>query len=351
MSFALKSPMPQIAENDALRRRLCDDILSGKLAHAYIIEGAVGSGRHTLALNIAKAAACENRSVDSLPLPCDNCEACRKISEGICPDVIIVSREADKSGLGVDAARFIRGDVSSVPNDLDIKVYIIEDADLMTVQAQNALLLTLEEPPLFAIFLLLCEQADRLLETVRSRAPTIRTEPVSRETVAECLLTRATDEISSTAKQLKRTSPEEFEELITASSGCVGRAYELFDPRARAATLEFRAQVRELVTDLLSSGSQSSMLELLMSLPQKRDELAGLLDTVSLALRDLIVLKKSESAELCFYSDRENALELSGQRSAASLLRLVEVCEEAADALRRNANIKLTLTRFAAGNR
>ncbi len=343
--------MPKIAENGALRRRLCEDILSGKLAHAYIIEGAAGSGRHTLALNIAKAVACENRSVDGLPLPCDSCESCRKISEGICPDVITVSRDAEKSGLGVDAARFIRTDVNSVPNDLDVKVYIIEDADLMTSQAQNALLLTLEEPPLFAIFLLLCEQADRLLETVRSRAPTIRTEPVSRETIADCLLERAPDEISATARQLKRSSPEEFEELITASSGCVGRAYELFDPKARAATLEFRSQIRDLVLSMLSGSSQSSMIELLMALPQKRDELVERLDAVSIALRDLVVLKKSETAELCFYSDREAALELSGQRSAAALLRSVAACEEAAESLRRNANIKLTLTRLAAGSR
>ncbi len=343
--------MPKIAENDALRRRLCDDIISGKLAHAYVIEGAVGSGRHTLALNIAKAAACENKSVDGLPLPCDVCESCRKISEGICPDVITVSREAERSGLGVDAARFIRSDVNSVPNDLDIKVYIIEDADLMTVQAQNALLLTLEEPPSFALFLLLCEQAERLLETVRSRAPTIRTKPVSRETVSECLLTRAPDEISFAAKQLKNTSPDEFQELITASSGHVGRAYELFDPKARAATLEFRAQIRELVDAMICGSSQSSMVELLMSLPQKRDELAERLDAVALALRDLVVLKKSETAELCFYSDRNAALELSGQRSAAALLRSVSACEEAAEALRRNANIKLTLTRLAAGSR
>ncbi len=344
--------MPEIAENYALRRRLCDDILSGKLAHAYIIEGAVGSGRHTLALNIAKAAACEKRDIDGLPLPCNACESCRKISEGICPDVITVSRDPDKAGLGVDAARFVRSDVNSVPNDLDIKVYIIEEADLMTSQAQNALLLTLEEPPLFAIFLLLCERADRLLETVRSRAPTIRTEPVSREGVADCLLNRSDDETASTARQLKRTSPDEFEELITASGGCVGRAYELFDPKLRAATLEFRTQIREFVEALLSGSSQSALLEmLLISFPQKRDELAERLDAVSVALRDLIVLKRSENAELCFYSDREAALELSGKRSASALLRCVSVCEEAADALRHNANIKLTMTRLAAGSR
>ncbi len=344
----MKYPMPQIVGNDALRERLSADILSGKLAHAYIIEGAVGSGRHTLALNIAKAVACQSKSNASLPLPCDSCEACRKISEGICPDVITVRRDEDKSGLGVDTARFIRGDVASVPNDLDVKVYIIEQADLMTPQAQNALLLTLEEPPMFVIFLLLCEQADRLLETVRSRAPTIRTEPLPRDEIADCLLNRAPDSIMSTARQLKRSEPGEFDELITAAGGYIGRAYELFDPQRRAATLELRAEIRELVSAFLSSGEQSRLLGILLSMPARRDEICERLELAAIALRDLIVLKKSEASELCFYSDREAALELSGTRSAAALLRLIGSCEEATEALRRNANIKLTLTRLAA---
>ena len=344
----MKSFMPVVVANERLRARLCNDISSGKLAHAYIIEGAVGSGRHTLALNIAKAVACENRDANDLPLPCGVCSACQKISAGICPDVITVGREDGKATIGVESARFIRSDVSAVPNDLDVKFYIIEDADRLTPQAQNALLLTLEDPPSFAVFLLLCERAELLLETVRSRAPTIRTEPVPREDMSAHLLSSAPAAVTSAARQLKQFSPQEFEEILTASAGCIGRAYELLDPQRRGAALESRAKVRDFVSCLLDSSAHSALLDAVSAFPQKRDELIEYLDNVTLALRDLIVLKKSDNAELCFYSDREHVFELSQKRSASKLLDFVESCERAIDALNKNANIKLTVTTLIA---
>ena len=344
----MKSFMPDVVANDRLRDRLCNDIYSGKLTHAYIIEGAVGSGRHTLALNIAKAVACENRSSESLPLPCGVCSACRKISEGICPDVITVGKEEDKATIGVESARFIRGDVVALPNDLDVKFYIIEDADRLTAQAQNALLLTLEDPPSFAVFLLLCERAELLLETVRSRAPTIRTEPVPRDAMSSHLLSSAPAAVTSAARQLKQFSPQEFEEILTASAGCIGRAYELLDPHRRGAALESRGKVRDFVDRLIDSSSHSALIDAVSAFPQKRDELIEYLEIVTLALRDLIVSKKSDDAELCFYSNREYVLELSQKRSAAKLLQFVESCDRAIDALNKNANVKLTVTTLVA---
>ncbi|MBR2479523.1 MAG: hypothetical protein IKB47_03865 [Clostridia bacterium] len=344
----MKSFMPDIVANERLRVRLCSDITSGKLAHAYIIEGAIGSGRHTLALNIAKAVACENRDSDDHPLPCGVCSACRKISDGICPDVITVKREEDKATIGVESARFIRTDVWAVPNDLDVKFYIIEDADRLTAQAQNALLLTLEDPPSFAVFLLLCERAELLLETVRSRAPTIRTEPVSRENMSAHLLSSAPDPVLNAARQLKQFSAQEFDEILTASVGCIGRAYELLDPRLRSAVLESRAKVRNFVDCLIDSSEHSALLDAFSAFPQKRDELIEYLDNVTLALRDLIVLKKSDNAELCFYSDREYVFDLSQKRSASKLLGFIEACNRAIEALNKNANVKLTVTTLVA---
>ena len=173
-----KTAMSEIIGNIALKKRLCDDVISNSLSHAYILEGPDGSGRHTIAYMTAAALACEAKDDTSKPLPCLTCPTCKKILEKKSPDIIVKGTEG-KASIGVDIARFIKEDVYTLPNDLEHKFYIIEEADKMTHQAQNALLLTLEEPPSFVHFFLLCNNSASLLETIRSRAPTLRTEPVT----------------------------------------------------------------------------------------------------------------------------------------------------------------------------
>ncbi len=336
--------MDNIAANISVRKKICDDILEGRFLHAYIIEGKRGTGRHLLARTIAASLACENKSKDGIPLPCHTCTNCMKIEKDISPDVITVKKEPDRSTIGVNSSRFIRSDVCIYPNDLDYKIYIIDKADIMTDEAQNALLLTLEEPPPYAVFLLICEKADSLLETVRSRAPIIRTESVSTEIMSEYLCNSAPEEYSSEARRIKSSSDTEFYEIIASSDGSIGKAYELLDPEKRAPMLELRREVKNLVKNILTNSSNSQVFDSVSSLSSKRDELSKQLELVTVAIRDLVVLKKYEDAPLCFYADRENAIELSSLKSASFLFKLTEIFEEAIAALEKNANVKLTVT-------
>ena len=154
----MRQMLDSVIGNSLLKSKLLSDILSDTLSHAYIIEGKKGSGRHTIAYMTAAALVCEKLNDTASPLPCLKCPSCKKILGQKSPDVITVTRE-DKATLGVDAIRFLRNDVRVVPNDLDYKIYVIEDADTMTPQAQNAFLLTLEEPPEYVKFFLLCEDS------------------------------------------------------------------------------------------------------------------------------------------------------------------------------------------------
>ncbi len=337
----MRNVFSDIIGNDRLRASLASDILENRLSHAYILEGAYGFGKHMLAVRIAAALACEHQSDAGYPLPCLTCPACKKILSGNSPDLIFVSK-GDKATLGVEAIRGMQTDVYVAPNELDSKIYVIEDAHLMTVQAQNAFLLTLEEPPAYVRFLLLCESSANLLETVRSRAATLRLEPIDGARIGEEIC--RTD---ATAKKLREESPNEFSELLVAAGGSIGRAKVLLDPKKRKPILEQRALAREFVALASSHRNSAAVLSFFNSLGQKREDLLSALEVIRLCVRDLLLCKQTENAPLCFFADREEAISLSYRFSAPELLRLCEAIADTSDRLRANANIRLALTSFA----
>ena len=337
----MKQAFTDVVGNQPLKQKLLDDILQKRLSHAYILEGAAGTGKHMMALRIAAALSCENSQDLSLPLPCMRCVSCRKIIGGSSPDVIYVNRK-EKATLGVDEIREVRADVYIPPNDLETKIYIIEDAHLMTTQAQNALLLTLEEPPAYVLFLLLCESAAPLLETVKSRAPTLRTRPVEASAMKEHL-----QRSSEAFHALQKESPYELEEILAASDGSIGQALALLDPAKRDPILKKRKLAREFVQLLSEKRNSLATLRFLKALGEKRDELITELQMIRLCLRDLLLLKQSETAPLCFFASREEALGLSDLFATPRLLKLCDELEATCDKLRINANVRLTLTAFA----
>lgn len=329
-----------IIGSQALRARLYSDIKSGSLAHAYIIEGKPGSGRHTLAKNIIAALSCLN---DGDALPCGTCHNCKHIFEDKCPDVMYVSR-GDKASLGIEPIREMRSSLLTVPNDLELKHFIIEDADTMTVQAQNALLLTLEQPPSFVSFFIICENARTLLETIRSRAPILRVEHIAKDRIDKFLTSDKADKsIRDAATALKRGEPNEYETVLMASDGSIGRAISLLSPKKRKPISDRRLLVSYVIERLCGKAGERLILTLLPEFPQKRDELVTQLEDLKWALRDLILLKKSEDAPLCFYADRETALDISSMIPKRKLISAFDQTSIAVDSLLKNANVRLTM--------
>lgn len=333
MSFFLSG----ITGNGSLVSRLAEEILTGTLPHAYIIEGQPGSGRRTVALAAAAALACTEKTADNIP--CRACAACRRVFEGLTPDVIRVKHEKDKQSIGVDTSRFIQQDIITVPNDFDFKLYIIEDADTMTPQAQNALLLTLEEPPAYAYFILICESASSLLETVRSRAPVLRTEPVPPLIMKEFLLSN-----DKRAPVLAASATGELDEIIIAADGSIGRALNLLDSKAKQQALELRAFARDFIRLFFPGTPASDKLAFLPRFSQKRETAAEQLYCAVTALRDLILLKKTEYAPLCFWTDRDKAITISDRFTLVLLFSLIDRVQNAVLMLEGNANLRLTVT-------
>ena len=131
-----------------------------RLPHAVIVEGDAFSGRKTLAKHIARLACCMGDTV-----PCCKCSACLLEQN---PDITLI--EPNQKGLiGVDVARKIRSDAYILPNNSNKRVFIIDGAEKMNLNAQNALLKVIEEPPERAMFIFICNFASQLIDTVRSR--------------------------------------------------------------------------------------------------------------------------------------------------------------------------------------
>ncbi len=330
---------PDLVGNDQLRSRLGRDIAEGRLSHAYLLVGPPGSGKHTLARQIAAALACE--STGEGVIPCGECACCRAILADRDPDVITVSR-GERATLGVDTMRSVMEELYVAPNWHEDKVYIIEDAQTMTEQAQNALLIALEEPPRHVRFLLLCSDPEAMLETVRSRAPIYRMGYVPSEQMRSWLLTN-----DSRAAALSETNPSEFTAVTLAADGSIGRAKILLDARRRKPIMVRRESALRFLSLCVEKRSGGETLDLLAALPQKRDEASEVLTLAALGARDLLAVKRADGVRLCFYAESAEAEMTAEKISVHALLRLTDALETAKTALGRNANLRITMLTLA----
>lgn len=159
--------------NHDLKQRIAAAFRTGRVSHCYLLCGPDGSGKRTLARHLAAALECESEHA-----PCLRCNICRKVTSGIHPDVITID-DPEKKTVSVELIRQLQADAYIRPNEGRKKVYLIPRAQDLTDNAQNALLKLIEEPPSYAVFLLLTPNAEKLLPTVRSRAVELRLEPVA----------------------------------------------------------------------------------------------------------------------------------------------------------------------------
>ena len=343
----MREYLSSVAGNESLRRRLGKDLEDGSLSHAYVIEGADGSGKSTLAMALSMALACQNRSSADHALPCGRCDACQKIAVGSSPDVIHVYREEGKATMGVDVVRALRADVHTVPNDLSFKVYLIHDAHTMTQQAQNAFLLTLEDPPAFVMFFLLAQDASVLLETIRSRAPILRMQPVSEQEIEAYLLSPAREsKLRNTATALKADAPDDFAAILRMANGCIGTAIELLNGSQRASMMEHRAAVSRTISLLAERTRPDELLSALLAFGTNREEVGTKLSFLEMALRDLLLLTYSDTATLVFFTNRELALDLCTRFTARRLVHIANTVRETARLLAANANVRLLLVQL-----
>jgi len=172
----------EILHGDILDK-LIINVRRGTSQHAYIFEGERGCGSFSAAQLFANTLVCGKKEV----APCGNCTSCILAKAGNHPDISIITKQADKKNIVVEQVRELLKDSAKKPYEDAKKVYIIAYGDEMNEQAQNAFLKLLEEPPEYAVFVILAENIDSLLPTVRSRCEIIKFPPVSEEKIRDIL--------------------------------------------------------------------------------------------------------------------------------------------------------------------
>ena len=194
----------QLKENLGAARR------KGRLSHFYLLSGPRGSGKHTLALLLAAAMLCEEKDG-----PCGICRHCRKVFSGNHPDYITID-DPTKKTVPVDLIREARADIFVRPNEGEKKIYLFPRAQDMGIPGQNALLKVLEEPPSYGVFLLLTDNPEKLLPTVRSRCVELKL-----RALPEALLRK------TLAAEFPDADGDRIAAAIMRSGGYLGQAREL----------------------------------------------------------------------------------------------------------------------------
>lgn len=305
--------------NCALKKLLLSEITSGKLAHAYILEGVENSGKLTLARTIACSMA--NTMADV-----------KKIQVGASPDVIELDLPEGRKSIGVDAVRGIKMAAHIRPNDLDCKFFLINHAEMLTKEAQNALLKLLEEPPKGVYILLLCTNVSALLPTIRSRAPVLRMQSFSADELTELLLRYSAD-----AQRLYEKDRATLEVVVRSSGGAYGEALR------RIANVEIKSgdpvyTVIDIL-DLICERNRAALLKKLWSLPPERESFRQALFLFRLAVRDIIAYRATRGDCEYLFPQSEKTPYFAGKLSLDRLLKIHDAVASLEKDARYNPNV------------
>ena len=311
----------EIRGNTPLVEQLRRSAASGRSSHAYLFLGGAGAGKRLIANTFAKALQCEGEK-----RPCDSCKSCHAFNHGNHPDVIYFQPlKNGKTYTIEDVREQLLETVDLKPFQYEKKIYIIEKADTLNIQSQNALLKTLEEPPAHAVFLLLAERAEAFLPTILSRVVVMKIRPLSAETIADYLMQSG-------------HLAEESHILSAYAQGRIGQALELVEDEG------FREMRQDILgkLEVLPSMSEGDAYLLAKDLEGYKNDLR-FLDIMELWYRDLLTAKSLREEGYLIQRDKKDAIFRAAKEPAALLAKKAAAVRTARMRLAQNANFRLTM--------
>lgn len=298
-------------------------ILRGKVSHAYILNGEAGSGKKMLADIFAETLQCEEKGLE----PCGKCKSCLQAASDNHPDIIKVTHE--KAGISVDDIRTqVNNTIDIMPYSSKYKIYIIPDADKMTEQAQNALLKTIEEPPAYAVILLLVSNSGKLLSTILSRCISLNLKPVPADAITEYLM--------------KNYQIPDYNAEVSAkfSQGNVGKAIRY------AASEEF-TEAKDKVLHLLKYVDNMPVYELLQGIKELGEhklEIYDYIDLMMLWYRDVLLYKVTGNPNTLLFREELSSIKKQAEQCGyEGIEQIIKAMDKAKERLRANVNFDIAM--------
>lgn len=257
-------------------------IEQGKVAHAYLIHGEKGTGKKMLAGLFAKTLQCEAGGTD----PCGICRSCIQCDSGNQPDIIWVTHEKPTVISVDDIREQVNNDIIIKPYSSRYKIYIIPEAELMNPQAQNALLKTIEEPPEYAIIMLLTNNLDKMLPTILSRCITLNLKPVGELDMMEYLSRMGIPQAKA--------------------KFCVGFAFGNLGKAVRLATSEEYNEIKHDCVQILKDINRMEIYDLIdavKKMSKYKLDIYDYLDIMMMWYRDILMLKVSGSPDKLLFKE------------------------------------------------
>lgn len=313
-----------IVGNEQIIEHLQNAISMGKVSHAYILNGPDLSGKMMIAEAFARALQCEEQGTEG----CGVCKSCRQADDHNQPDIIYVKHEKPNN-ISVDDIRTqLNNDIVIKPYSSKYKVYIVDEAEKMNQQAQNALLKTIEEPPAYAVIMLLTTNADSFLQTIRSRCITLNIKSVKDEVIKSYLM--STHHI-----------PDYQADICAAfAQGVVGKAVKL------ASSDEFN-ELKESALSLIKRLDDIDVYEMGAAVKQISDyklQVQDYFDLMMIWYRDVLYMKATNDVNgLIFKDEVYDIKKQAAKHSYQGIEVILESLEKAKVRLNANVNFDLVI--------
>ena len=314
-----------IVGQEQLREHLENAVRMNKVSHAYIINGERNAGKEFIARTFAMALQCEDRQGVE---PCQECHSCKQAQSGNHPDIIFITHEKPGT-IGVDdIRRQINGDVAIKPYSGPKKIYIVNEGEKMTVQVQNALLKTLEEPPEYAVILILTDNVNTLLPTILSRCVVLNMKPVRDAQIKEYLMENM-------------GIPDYKADICVAfARGNVGKA------RLLANSEEFDKVKDEAITLLKYIGEMElhEIVAAIKKINEYKFDVNDYMDILSIWYRDVLLFKATHDVNhLIFREEIQHIRKVADKSTYEGIERIIDALEKSKQRLNANVNFELTM--------
>lgn len=311
-----------VAGQRVIVESLKNAVKNGMISNGYVFSGPKGCGKKLMAFIFAMALNCSGATADK---PCGNCSSCLRTESGNHPNVETVKPTGQS--IKIKQIRQIISDAAKKPFETGYKIIIIESAEKMTHEAQDAFLKTLEEPPENTVFILLAENHNLLLPTILSRCQVYQFKPVDMKTMKDFIAAR------------HAFPAEELDAAVRQSKGVIGKALELLENKEN---VKFRREFIEIL-DRALTGNRSDALMLAVSVIDDKESAESFLEFAMTWFRDLMLLKEgSESVRRLIVNidSIDLLMRHNSVLTEVELNSIMEIIKDTAKYVRYNVGIK-----------